>query len=373
MNNYSCSRAVVIDNGSHECKAGFAGETTPKAVIPTCTGNQSSKAILVGMGHKDSYIGDEAQSKRGILSLKYPVERGIVKNWDDMEKIWHYIFYNELRVAPEEQPVLLTEAPLNPKANRELMTQIMFENLQSPALYIGLPAVLSFYTSGRSTGMMFDSGDGVSYVVPIYEGYAIKHAIKRIDLAGRDLTTYLQSILRIGGNILTSENDREIVRDLKEKVCCVALMYEKEMITFTQNRSYELPDGSNIYIGNERIRCPELLFQPSFIGRSEKGIHKMVHESIQNCDLDVRRDLYKNILMIGGTSMFSGVCGRMKRELIKLLPQSVNVNVISDPQGKHSAWQGGSILASSLSFMERCVSKAEYEEFGPNIVHKKFL
>ena len=269
----------------------------------------------------------------------------------------------------------MTEASLNPKLNRERMTQIMFETFNVPCLYVNVQAVLALYASGRTSGVVLDSGDGISHTVPIYEGYAIPHAIQRILLAGTDLTEYLRELLKARGLSFTTPAELEIVRDIKETKTYVVGDFDGAMKEAEESHScetnYELPDGRKILIGNERFRCPEILFQPGLARHDLEGVHKYCFDSVMKCDSDVRRDLFANIILSGGSTLFEGMAERMWQEMHTLAPTNNRIKVLAPPERKYSVWLGGSILASLSTFQTMWITKQEYDENGPNIIHRK--
>ncbi|GAB1610173.1 actin-2 [Argonauta hians] len=368
MDDSQCN--IVIDNGSDSCKAGFSHEETPRTTLPSVVGYTTDQNAV----DTDHYIGREAQSKRDILNLKYPIERGIITNWDDMEKIWYHIFHNELNVKSKEYPVLLTESLFNLKINREKTTELMFETFEVPSLYLAIQSILSLYAASRTTGIVIDAGDGVTDIVPVYEGYTLPQAIKRLYISGQDLTKYLRNILIDAGFSFASTAQYETIRDIKEKLCYVALDYKQELEAASSSdfaKSYKLPDGKEISIGKELFQCGEALFKPVFAGKEKHGIHTSAFDSIMKCDIDVRRDMYSNIVLSGGSTKFPGLENRLQNEITALAPSTMKIKLVAPAEREYSVWIGGTLLPSQSIFEQMWISKHDYDESGPQIIHKK--
>ncbi|GAB1316090.1 Beta-actin [Madurella fahalii] len=355
---------IVIDNGSGTTKAGLAGHDAPQAVFPS----------IVGWDHSRSpYVGEKAQSQRGVLSMRQPVERGLITDWDAMEEIWRHS-YNELQISPEEHPLLLTEGPLNPEKNREKTFQIVFEKFKVPCSYLAMQAVLSLYATGRTTGLLLDSGHSATHAVPVYEGYAHRHGIIGLGFAGAESTSYLaRTLARRGYTFSTDEH--KIICGIKENVCYVALDIDEAIKSVSQGSNsrdfYQLPDGRVIDVSKERFLTPEVLFQPSIIGVNSYGIHEAISDSIPKCDRDIQRDLWGNVVMSGGNTLYPGICDRVLRELSALAPRDMKIKIVGNPERKYQAWIGGSIVASLSTFGNIWVSKEDYDESGPSVVQRK--
>jgi len=366
------NQPVVIDNGSGVIKAGFAGDTIPKCHFPNYIGRPKHKKIMVGALEGDMFVGPKAQEHRGLLSIRYPMEHGIVTDWNDMEKIWQYIYSkDQLSIFSEEHPVLLTEAPLNPRKNREKAAEIFFETFNAPALFVSIQAVLSLYATGRTTGVVLDSGDGVTHAVPIYEGFALPHSIMRSDVAGRDVTKYLRLLLRKEGLMLDTTAELEVCRSLKERTCYLATSPQREETSELQRLAYTLPDGETFQVGQARFRAPEVLFQPVLMGSECSGAQEVLATAVQKSDMDLRRLLYQNIVISGGSTLFRGFGDRLLTEVKNAAPKDVKIRISAPAERLYSTWIGGSILASLDTFKRMWISKREYEEDSNRVLHRK--
>lgn len=288
-------------------------------------------------------------------------------------------YLNGLRAAPEEHHLLLTEAPLNPKQNRTRLLESVFERLNVPYVFLAIPAFLALFASGRTTGLVVDSGAGVTQAVPIWEGYALPNAIVRLDSGGRRLDEYLLRLLNERGLTLGSSAEYELCRDLKERFGYVARSFEAELAFAARApeevaRTCTLPDGRELRLENEHFRCAEALFRPAVIGVEGGGLHEIAFESVMRAPLDVRLSLYENIVLAGGSTLFPGLPERFRDELARLAPQTLadQLRVVA-PERRHLlAWTGGSILASILSqHPQMWISRDEYAEHGYAIAQRK--
>lgn len=375
LNMSNQSKSIVIDIGSGNIKAGFAGSENPKCIIPSILGRPKYIATLPGGPCIDTYVGDMAIENSGVLIIKNFIERGYVTNWDDFIKTIHFCYHDLLQIDPKEYSALLTEVSKNSRSNREKLIQIMFEDLNIGSFYVGSQGYFSFLSSGRDTGAVLEVGDGSSQIVPIYESNIIKHAVSRLNIGGCDVTSYLQEILLEKGLHLTTSADFQIVRDIKEKCSYFALDFESELQKAKSSSScdftYTLPDGEDITISTERFSCQEFLFKPNMNGFELHGLDNALINSIKKCDSRVHKSLYSNIILSGGATTVDGFPERFHKEINNLVPSSMNLKVLAPPERKYSAWKGASIFASKPNFQKICITHDEYNDNGPLIVHRK--
>ncbi|KAG4277068.1 hypothetical protein FPRO04_14202 [Fusarium proliferatum] len=381
---------IVLDGGTGFLKVGYAAQNFPEYQYPSIVGRpilrseeQQDNNLII----KDIMCGDEAAAARAMLQISYPMDNGIIKKWDDMEHLWDYTFFEKLKVNPEGQKILLTEPPMNPLENREKMCEIMFERYGFGALYVAIQAVLALYSQGLSSGVVVDSGDGVTHIVPVYESVILNHLTKRLDIAGRDVTRNLINLLLRRGYVLNRTADFETVREIKEKLCYVSydLELDKRLSedTTVLVKEYTLPDGRIVRVGSERFEAPECLFQPHLVNSESPGLSEILFNTIQSADVDIRSSLFKAVVLSGGSSMYPGLPSRLEKELNQLWltrvlqgnPERLSkfkVRIEDPPRRRHMVFLGGAVLANIMADKESTwVTKAEWEEQGPRVLEKQ--
>eukprot|EP00429_Kryptoperidinium_foliaceum_P010388 CAMPEP_0176004276 /NCGR_PEP_ID=MMETSP0120_2-20121206/1607_1 /TAXON_ID=160619 /ORGANISM="Kryptoperidinium foliaceum, Strain CCMP 1326" /LENGTH=398 /DNA_ID=CAMNT_0017336947 /DNA_START=102 /DNA_END=1298 /DNA_ORIENTATION=- len=380
------NQPVVIDAGTSTLKAGFAGSSKPKVVIGTKVGRAKHMRIMPGgsleaeqslSGPSSVFVGQKLDEHRGAFLLEYPMDKGYVVDggWDAMESLWEHVYSKgNLNVRTEDHPVLMTEAPLNPRQNRDKIAEIFFETFRAPALFLAPPAVLSLYASGRTTGVVLDVGEGVTHAVPVYEGFALPHSVTRSDVAGRDVTREMQLLLRKSGLSFTTTAELDLVKRMKEETCYLTRTSMVDDAAEKDARTpYTLPDGRTFNLSSERYRAPNVLFDPSLIGSEEAGVADVLINSIMKSDIDLRSTLFSQIVLSGGSTLTPGFGDRLLHELRSRAPTHTKIRISAPPDRINSTFVGGSILASLATFKSMWVSRADYEEHGSAILHRDKL
>lgn len=398
---------LVIDNGTGYTKMGYAGNSIPDYIVPTIIANpkQQANSKQVETQDLDFYIGEEAEAKRLTCTVENCLAEGIIQDWDNIEKYWQRCLFQYMRCDPEEHYVLLTEPPLNPPENREYTAEIMFETFNVPGLYIGVQAVLALIASRLSkdaekvlTGTVVDSGDGVTHIIPVVDGYVIGSCIKHVPLAGSNITKFILDLLRDRKENIPPEDVKNVARVIKEQFCYVAPDIVREYQKYDNDPTkFKVYEGSHpktkqpyvVDVGYERFLGPELFFNPEIYGdKYTTPLPEIIDVTIQNCPIDTRRRLYRNIVLSGGSTMFKDFAKRLERDVNRFCKQrqkeqaskilqgsqmqvqETEVKVIQHRMQRFAVWFGGSMLGSLPQFYEMAHSKREYEEIGPSVARR---
>ncbi|MHA1793610.1 MAG: hypothetical protein ACTSVI_13275 [Promethearchaeota archaeon] len=316
---------VIIDIGEASCKIGFAGDEFPRETFPTIVGKEKYRSVMVDTSEhmRGAYVGNDAAAMRGVLKIQYPISRGQIVDWNAFYEVLNHVFYNVLRIDSRQFPVIYSEPILNPPNLREHLAKVFFETYQVPAVVIFPSAVMALVNAGRSTGLVVEIGEGMAYIVPIHDGEVITYAVNRLPLGGVDVNENLKNFLMQEGHHLTFSAQKEILRDIKEKLCYVAEDINQESqnaYKINISRPYTLPDGSTIQIGNSRFMAPEILFTPGMLGYNIMSIPQAIMDSISKVPPEIKRTMLSNIILSGGSTKFPGFEMRLQKELEVLLP-----------------------------------------------------
>ncbi|KAI8926724.1 actin-5 [Entophlyctis helioformis] len=355
---------IIVDCGSATTKIGFAGEDSPRAVFPTVVGRSKIVSVMLDTS---TLAGNEAIEKASNLVLKYPIRRGIISDWSDLEMVLRHAFENVLRMSPGDIPIFLTETPLDSKDERERTVQLMFDTFGASSVYLASQAFMSLYSTGHITGLVVDCGDGVTNIVPYVNGVANTAAIQHINLGGADITEYFRVLLAETGRPISTFAERDALRIVKEERCYVALDASKEPVKPVNCESRI----GTITIGKELFLAPELLFKPSLAGINADALQTAIIKAIMKCNPSVRASLFANIIVAGGSSAFPGMDARLQREVSAIAPAGTVVKVTVPPNRKFSAWVGASMLAAEDAFQSKWITADDYAASGPTIVHTK--
>jgi actin len=374
---------LVLDPGTCNWKIGVASETLPTVNIPAVLGVPSKARTLlkrksaddddgVSGGSKILY-GEDALHNAAKCNLSFPMARGAVENWDHAEQLFHHCI-TELEVDDVEGSSILVAVP--PYANRECtekLAAMCMESFMMARIAVFQSPVCSLYASGRTTGIVLESGEGVTSIMPVYDSFPLERSVNRLNWGGADVTEHMRRLLYERGFSFSSAVDEWQVRLIKEKLGYVADDYAAELAKPADEfppEEFDLPDGQCVEVGKERFRAPEILFDPAIVHQEHPSISDFVAGTIKTCDINIRKDLSANIVLSGGNTMFDGFARRLHADVVKHFPGMFgSVSVVESPDRTNLVWAGGAVISSLDSFDPYWVTREVYEDSGPSIVH----